>query len=99
MSSLPSGGNDILGRMAKIVQTAGIFTIHAGQDAPETKVSTYTVGGASGELGSVIHGLRIQLQFCGDTGPDVTISMGAADALQLAEEIRLAVHRREDVRR
>ena len=85
--------------MAKIVQTAGIFTVHTGQNGSETKVSTYTVGGASGELGSVIHGLRIEVRFCGDQGPDVTLSMGAADALQFAEEIRLAVHRREDVRR
>ena len=37
---LPSGGNrrsSILGRMAKIVQTAGIFTIHAGQDALDNR--------------------------------------------------------------
>jgi hypothetical protein len=85
--------------MAKIVHTAGIFNIRAGQDAPETAVTTYTVGGSSGTLGSVVHGLRIDLRFCGDSGPDVTLSMTAADALQLAEEIRLAVHRREDVRR
>jgi hypothetical protein len=94
-----AGSSDILGRMGKIVQTAGIFTIHAGQDAQATRVSTYSIGGASGELGSVIHGLRIEVRFCGDAGPDVALSMGAADALQLAEEIRLAVHRREDVRR
>ena len=89
----------MLGRMAKIVQTAGVFTIDAGQDATGTTVTTYTVGAASGPLGSVIHGLRIELRFCGDNGPDVTVTMGAADALQLAEEIRTAVHRREDVRR
>ena len=29
----------------------------------------------------------------------VTFSMAAADALQLAEELRAAVHRRDDVRR
>jgi hypothetical protein len=89
----------MLGRMAKIVHTAGIFTVDSGQDVPPTTVSTYSVGATSGELGSVIHGTRIELRLCGNTGPDVTLTMGAADALQLAEEIRTAVHRREDVRR
>ena len=89
----------MLGRMAKIVNTAGLFTVTAGQDAPDTTVSRYSVGAASGPLGSVIHGLRIEVRFCGNAGSGVTLTMGAADALQLAEELRNAVHRREDVRR
>ncbi|HYP09214.1 MAG TPA: hypothetical protein VER03_23525 [Bryobacteraceae bacterium] len=84
--------------MAKMVQTTGLFTMGNGREGTG-RVTEYSVGAASGTLGSVIHGLRVELRFLREDGTDVVATMGAADALQLSEEIRTAVHRREDVRR
>jgi hypothetical protein len=83
--------------MAKTIQPAGSVMLSSGQDGANIAVREYSVQATSGILGSVIHGLRVELRFTGDT--EVTLNLGAADALQLAEELRAAVHAREDVRR
>jgi hypothetical protein len=83
--------------MAKTIQPSGSIILSAGQTGVGIAVREYSIQATSGLLGSVIHGLRVELRFTGDT--DVLLNMGAADALQLAEEIRTAVHAREDVRR
>lgn len=88
----------MLGRMAaRTVQTSGAFMVEGGHSGGATPVTEYSVAAVSGLLGSVIHGLRIEVRF--GKNSDVALQMTAADALQFAEEIRAAVHRRDDVRR
>jgi hypothetical protein len=83
--------------MAKTIQPSGSIILSSGQSGVGTAVREYSVQATSGILGSVIHGLRVDVRFTGDT--EILLNLGAADALQLAEEIRTAVHAREDVRR
>lgn len=85
--------------MAKRFKPAGVITVDAPEGARSAGVTELSVGAASGPLGSVIHGLRIEVSLTLASEANVTLEMGAADALQLAEEIRAAVHRREDVSR
>ena len=81
------------------LQANGIVIIDVPAETSSTTATSFSVGAASGPLGSVVHGTRIEVNFLVDNTPTVKISMGAADALQLAEEIRGAVHRRDDVKR
>jgi hypothetical protein len=83
--------------MAKTIQPSGSVILRSGENGAGLGVREYSVEATSGILGSVIHGLRVELRFRGDT--EVSLNLGAADALQLAEELRAAVHAREDVRR
>jgi hypothetical protein len=85
--------------VAKYLKTTGIVTIDVPMDTKGAVATSFSIGTASGPLGSVIHGTRIELNFQSNDSPGVKISMAAADALQLAEEIRAAVQRRDDVRR
>ena len=85
--------------MAKHLQANGIVIIDVPAETSSTTATSFSVEAASGPLGSVVHGTRIEVNFLLDNMPTVKISLGAADALQLAEEIRGAVHRRDDVKR
>lgn len=87
-------------RMAKIVPSAGLLTIEIPaelQGAGMRQISGFSVSAPAGVLGSVIHGMRIGVDLHVASASPVHLSMGAADALQLAEEIRAAVHRRDDI--
>ena len=85
--------------MAKQVQANGIVIIDIPAETSSTTATSFSIGSAAGPLGSVVHGTRIELNFLVDNAPTVKISLCAADALQIAEEIRAAVHRRDDVKR
>jgi hypothetical protein len=85
--------------VAKLIKTTGVVMVDVPVETKDAVMSSFSIGAASGTLGSVIHGTRIELIFLNNDSPAVKISMGASDALQIAEEIRAAVHRREDVKR
>ena len=68
-------------------------------DRPVSNVTELSVGAESGYVGSVIHGFRIEIAIHSQEQGPITLKLGAADALQLAEEIRAAAQRREDVKR
>jgi hypothetical protein len=84
--------------MAKRIQPTGPVSI-ALPDRPKLSVTDISVGAESGYVGSVIHGFRIVIAIHTEDAAAVTLTLGAADALQLAEEILAAAHRREDVKR
>ena len=84
--------------MAKRIQPTGLVSI-ALPDRPKVSVSDISVGTESGYVGSVIHGFRIEIAIHKIDSAPITLTLGAADALQLAEEILAAAHRREDVKR
>ena len=84
--------------MAKRIQPTGPVSI-ALPDRPKVSVTDIAVGTESGYVGSVIHGFRIEIAIQTEDSSGVTLTLGAADALQLAEEILAAAHRREDVKR
>src|SRR4051812_4943055 len=88
----------MLRAMAKRFKPAGMITLDAPDGVKGAGITELSVGAASGPLGSVIHGLRIELVLTLGSEGHITLNMGAADALQLAEEIRAAVHRRDDVK-
>ena len=88
-----------IGQLAKLVKTTGVVTVAVPVETKGVIMTSFSIGAASGTLGSVIHGPRIELTFLTSDSPAVKISMGASDALQIAEEIRAAVHRRDDVKR
>jgi hypothetical protein len=84
--------------MANRFKPAGLITVDAPEGVQGAGVTELSVGAASGPLGSVIHGLRIEMDLTLGSQGHVILKMGAADALQLAEEIRAAVQRRDDVK-
>ena len=88
-----------IGQLTKLVKTTGVVTVDVPVAMNGVTMTSFSIGAASGTLGSVIHGTRIELTFLSNDSPAVQISMGASDALQMAEEIRTAVHRRDDVKR
>lgn len=89
----------MLGRMAKRFKPVGTVTVEVPGEVQSGPVTEISVGTVSGPLGSVVHGLRIEVALHVGSEGSVTFSMSAADALQLSEEVRAAVHRRDDVRR
>jgi hypothetical protein len=84
--------------MANRIQPTGPISI-ALPDRPKVGVTDISVGTESGYVGSVIHGFRIEITIHTQDSADVTLTLAAADALQLAEEILGAANRREDVKR
>jgi hypothetical protein len=84
--------------MAKRIRPTGPISM-ALPDRPKLSVTDISVGTESGYVGSVIHGFRIEVAIHTEESTEVTLTLGAADALQLAEEILAAAHRREDVKR
>jgi hypothetical protein len=84
--------------MAKRIQPTGAISI-ALPDRTKVSVTDISVGAESGYVGSVIHGFRIEIALHMEDSASATLTLGAADALQLAEGILAAAHRREDVRR
>ena len=86
--------------MAQQFQPSGPISVEVLGDVPSRAyVTGVSVGAASGIVGSVIHGFRIEVALQVAGAGAVTLTLGAADALQLAEEIRAAANRREDVKR
>jgi hypothetical protein len=85
--------------MAKQFKPVGSVSVAVPGELKDGPVTEMSVGAISGPLGSVVHGLRIEVALHVGSEGKVTFSMAAADALQLAEELRAAVHRRDDVRR
>jgi hypothetical protein len=85
--------------MAKQFKPVGSVSVAVPGELKDGPVTEMSVGAVSGPLGSVVHGLRIEVSLHVGSEGKVTFSMAAADALQLAEELRAAVHRRDDVRR
>jgi hypothetical protein len=83
----------------KHIETTGIVTIDVPAETGNAHVNSFSIGSASGPLRSVIHGTRVEIGFPVSGAAGLKISMAAADALQLAEEIRAIVHGREDVKR
>jgi len=85
--------------MAKQFKPVGSVDLAVSGELASGPITEISVGAVSGPLGSVVHGLRIEVGLQVGSQGAVSFSMTAADALQLSEDIRSAVHRRDDVRR